>query len=489
MIVSVWKYKKFDFMILSRLICFIFIFFISSIGTYFMLVGTHFFDKKVYFSFENVPSNAFEVFADDLPVIRKGGDLYPQTGNIVRPMRIKVNVPAHRIEKVQEVKLNSLQKGKVIPFEIQFSDKKELYRLHVLPQNFPDVKIQKFDFFEDGYIFISFHGLLLKDPSYATIFDTNGNLIYYRGNKKIKESMFHIQKWKTPKGNIRYSIHAQEGTPPVDSFIGGAHYVLDENFNVIDIVRVLESDNHPALPADEHEFVLLEDGHYIVLGYKPIDIEFPNGRISQAYVGVVQEQKNEKVIFEWDGGDYPELIDACQKDCPQWMDKNADFMHVNSIQVDPLDNNLIISMANTYSIVKVDRSSGDILWHIGGKEDEFGLSPQQVFYRQHHAQMLSDGRFILFDNGLDVNNPARILIFKLDEKNKKIKEFNEIPLKTFVPCMGSVQMLSDGNFFVGCGCSYGCAAKLIDTKGQTYFRMIVNRPYRTYRAYYFPTLD
>ena len=489
MISELGKDRKIKFIALLRLILFILIFFISSIGTYLILEHGDFLGKKVLFSFKEIPAGQFEVFIDDLPVLQVGSNLYPQTGNIMRPMQIKVRIPAHHLEDTQKIKLDSLQKNQVVPFEIQFSDKKELYQLHVLPQTFPDVKMYKFVPFDDGYIFISFHGLLLKDPSYATIFDTNGNLIYYRGNKKINESMFHLQNWKTPKGKIRYSIHAQEGTPPVDSFIGGAHYVLDENFNVIDVVRVLEADNHPALPADEHEFVLLDDGHYIVLGYKPIDIEFPNGRISHAYAGIVQEQKNKKVIFEWDGSKYPELIDACRTDCPQWKDKNADFMHVNSIQIDPRDNNLIISMANTYSIVKVDRVSGKILWHIGGKADEFGLSPQQVFYRQHDAQMLSDGRFILFDNGLKAKNAARILIFKLDEKNKKIKEFKEIPLKTYVPCMGSAQMLSNENLFIGCGCSHGCASKLINMEGKTYFRMMVNRPYTTYRAYYFPSLD
>lgn len=489
MISKLGKDKKIKFVVLLRLIIFILIFFISSIGTYLILENGYFLGKKVLFSFKEIPAGQFEVFIDDLPVLQVGSNLYPQTGNIMRPMQIKVRIPTHHTERIQEVKINSLTKEEVIPLEVQFIDKKEFYQLHVLPQNFPNVKIQKFDAFDDGYIFISFHGLLLKDPSYATIFDTNGNLIYYRGNKKINESMFHIQKWKTPKGNIRYSIHAQEGTPPVNSFIGGAHYVLDENFNVIDVVRVLESDNHSALPADEHEFVLLDDGHYIVLGYKPIDIEFPNGRISHAYAGVVQEQKDEKVVFEWDGGDYPELIDACQKDCPQWMDKDADFMHVNSIQVDPKDNNLIISMANTYSVIKVNRSSGKIMWQLGGKQDDFGLTPNQKFHRQHDAQMLPNRRFVLFDNGYNVKKSARVLMFKLDEENKKVEDFKEIPLRTFIPFMGSVQVLNNENLFIGCGSSHGCAAKLIDKSGKAYFRMVVNRPYTTYRAYFFPTLD
>lgn len=491
--ICIWNCKKSGLVVFARLILTIFIFlisfFISSIGTYFLVENGHWFEKKIYFNFKDTPAGPFEVFVDDLLVIQEGLDLYPQTGNIMRPLRVKIKIPAHNVEDIYEIKLNSLRRDQVIPFEIQFADKKEMYGLHVLPKNFPNVKMYKFVPIDDGYIFISFHGLLLKDPSYATVFDTNGNLIYYRGNKKINESMFHLQKWKTPSGKVRYSIHAQEGTPPVDSFIGGAHYVLDEDFNVIDVVRVLKSDNHPALPADEHEFVLLDDGHYIVLGYKPTDIKFPNGRVSHAYAGIVQERKDNKVIFEWDGSHYSDIIDACQIECPQWMNKNADFMHVNSIQVDPRDNNLIISMANTYSVVKVDRSSGKILWQLGGKNDEFGLTQNQKFHRQHDAQMLPDGRLILFDNRYNLKEYARVLIFNLDEQNKRVQSFKEISSEALIPFMGSVQILPDENLFIGCGRSYSCAAKLINPKGEAYFQMTVNRPYTTYRAYFFPTLD
>lgn len=167
-------------------------------------------------------------------------------------------------------------------------------------------------------------------------------------------------------------------------------------------------------------------------------------------------------------------------------------MHVNSIHVDPNDNHFIISMANTYSVIKVHRQTGEILWHLGGKKDEFGLLPNQIFHRQHDVQMLPNNQFILFDNRLirsTGSTQARICVFELDEKEKKVNSFREIPLGFQVKYMGSVQQLPKDRWFVGCGSSNVCAAEMIDGNGKVLFRMTVNEPYTTYRAYFTETLD
>ena len=52
-----------------------------------------------------------------------------------------------------------------------------------------------------------------------------------------------------------------------------------------------------------------------------------------------------------------------------------DYVHLNSIGVDP-DGNLLVSSRNTHTIYKIDRSSGQIIWRLGGKHSDFDARPR-----------------------------------------------------------------------------------------------------------------
>ena len=51
-----------------------------------------------------------------------------------------------------------------------------------------------------------------------------------------------------------------------------------------------------------------------------------------------------------------------------------DYLHLNSVEVDT-DGNLLISARNTWTVYKVDRSTGAVLWRLGGKRSDFTIGP------------------------------------------------------------------------------------------------------------------
>lgn len=456
-------------------------------------------NNGLLFHLQETSKNPVDIYVDNAIVIKNGRDLYPITAQIIHPIEIKVG------QKKQTIHIDSLQKDTVIPIYLKYKDRMISYRLHTLPKQFPQIMVKKNSDVPNGYILISFHGLKLKDPSYSIITDSSGQIVYYRGNEKPLYSMFHLQQWRLKNGKIRYSMHIQEEDSQslISSFVSGYHLVLNENFEVIDKVRLLPTPEHPELLADEHEFILLDDGHYVVLGYKPIRITLSNNKTSLGFAGIVQEQKDGRVVFEWSGENNQKLIDGCYERCPALMPSQADFMHVNSIHIDPNDNHFVISLGSSYSLIKLHRKTGQVLWYLGGKNDEFGLTEQQKFLRQHDAQILSSGELILFDNATTgmwkkeydyfnkqpIVNPARIIVMNLDEENKKLLSFREIPLNFYAKFMGSVQKLSSDKWFVGCGSSTECAAKLIDAKGNDLLIMSVKQPYTMYRAYWVDSLN
>lgn len=443
------------------------------------------------FHTETMATDNLDILVDDLPVIQQGQNLYPLTANTRTPLTIKIG------EDAQEISVTKLSSDTTIPLTVHHSDQTVSYTLHTLPKNFPEITLSQDSKIPSGQILFSVHGL----SSYAIIYDTSGKVVYYRGNNKPQFSMFHLQRWTLPDGQTRYSVHEREELSDNKSFFNGSHLVLDERFRPVDRVRILPTSTHPALLAEEHEFIMLDKDHYIVLGYNPYTVKTEDGESIKVYSGIIQEQKDGRVIMDWDARNYPELLSACIEKCPALNKQHNDFMHVNSIHIDPNDNNLIVSMASSYGIIKIHRKTGEILWHLGGKNDEFGLADYQRFFRQHDVQMTKGGDLIIFDNAStnlspaeqdfyhkkNISNPARILVLKLDEKNKKITSFKEIPLNFYAKYMGSAQQLPKGRWFVGCGSSTACTAKMIDESGAELFKINGIPNHQIFRAYYIPT--
>ncbi len=450
--------------------------FCLSFGGYFLFKTDK--DEKPLVFF--IPENAeLDITIDGLPVFYQDNNIYPQTMNTFANVTIRVN----HMEK--NVSVRKIGKSDFIPIEIFSGGKSSQYKIQTLPQKFPKISLKKEQDIKSGYILTSFHGLLLVDPSYAMILDTDGRILWYRGNEDISMSAFHLQR-HSEKGKQRYSMHVQTDKTSA-SYIRGKHLLMDETFRVIDEISVLESPKHPAMPADEHEFVYIDDGHYIVLGYQEKTANVKGYDRPVRYVSVlIQEQKDGQVVFEWFSDDYPELFEACYMHCIGSTD--PDYIHMNSVFIDPKDNHLIVSLANGYTVLKLHRQTGEILWRLGGKSDEFSLTDEQRFYRQHNAYISDDRWLTLFDNQYLVSD-ARVLRLKIDEYHKKVTDMQSYSLSAPAPYMGSAQHMPDGGWFIGCGNSASCAAKYIDENAKTLFTLYVNQPYFSYRSYFFETLN
>lgn len=69
------------------------------------------------------------------------------------------------------------------------------------------------------------------------------------------------------------------------------------------------------------------------------------------------------------------------------------------------EGHFIVSVRGPSAIYKVDGSTGDIIWRLGGKEDDFGIAEEDTFWYQHDARWLNSSgtnpRYMsLFDNNV-----------------------------------------------------------------------------------------
>ncbi len=131
----------------------------------------------------------------------------------------------------------------------------------------------------------------------------------------------------------------------------------------------------------------------------------------------------------------------------------GDIDHTNAIAVDPSDGNYVLSFRNLSALVKIDAQSGDVLWQLGGKKNQFTFvgDPLGGFSGQHSVRMLSNGHVLIYDNGfLHSPQESRAVEYALDLEAKTatmVWEYRHSPA-IFTNVTGSVARLANGHTVV-----------------------------------------
>jgi hypothetical protein len=213
---------------------------------------------------------------------------------------------------------------------------------------------------------------------------------------------------------------------------------------------------------DLHEFLLTEAGSalFTCYGEAKADLSSLGGtRAAAYYYGVVQEVDvaTGRLLFEWRSDEHVSF-DESYVPTPTSPIVPWDYFHINSIDVDPTDGNLIISSRNAWAAYKLDRNSGEVLWRLGGKRSDFAMGPAARFAFQHDVRRHADGTLTLFDDEAGPPSEAsqsRGMVLALDEKSRTatvLNQYDHLPA-LLSRALGSMQDLGQGHCFVGWGIS------------------------------------
>lgn len=341
---------------------------------------------------------------------------------------------------------------------VRFKNSKTLkkYTINTLPSSFLNYTITGEGESYDGNYYMTTY-TADSATSYIFALNTEGEVVYYRQTAGFCSQ---FRKETSKKGKTRYVYTAQdtsEGSTVDMDNIYGKLVVMNENFEVIDEATYMSDDKNEKTYTI---FEYLDDGHYIVTASnKQIVNNVPGYDEVMMTQNNFQEIKDEKVIFEWKSEDYPELYEYIENIKELSKEGTNDYLHFNSIKVDPNDNNFLVSFRNISSVLKIDRENGEIIWSLGGKKDDFNLTKKQKFGYQHSIYFNTDGSMMLFDNGdnrikLGIKTESRIVKMKLNEKEMKLDEYKAYTLpNVYSMAMGSVQTMDlENNIFL---VSYG----------------------------------
>ena len=79
----------------------------------------------------------------------------------------------------------------------------------------------------------------------------------------------------------------------------------------------------------------------------------------------------------------------------------SDWSHLNDVEPIVEEDAMLISSRHQSAIFKVDRSSGELLWILGGEQNQFEFTSDALFYQQHAPRLLENGNILIFDNGMN----------------------------------------------------------------------------------------
>jgi hypothetical protein len=242
---------------------------------------------------------------------------------------------------------------------------------------------------------------------------------------------------------------------------------------------------------NQHEFLITSQDTALLTVYEPVrrDLSLLGGsKESLVIEGIIQEVDIEsgEVLFEWHSLDHvgPE---ESYVEPPQSAAYLYDYFHINSIDIDH-DENLLISARNTWTVYKIDRKSGELLWRLGGKKSDFEMGPGTQSAYQHDARRQSDGTITIFDNGAGpiVHDQSRGIVVDLDMAKMGatlVREYT-YPEKRIATSQGNMQVLPNANVLIGWGSEPYISE--FSHEGKLLFDARFPPKVESYRAFRFP---
>ena len=294
-----------------------------------------------------------------------------------------------------------------------------------------------------------------------TIVDPQGNLVWmsneFNDTLNLKVQEFNGSNYLTFWSGTKVGGQGK-----------GIYYMLDSSYNIARSIHAVGDGVH----ADLHEFKLTRDGTALFTIYNTTSVDLSSiGRSTHGWMedSVFQEVDIEtnELLFEWRASEHTDPSDTFMTNPfgGYYQGSPFDIYHINSIDKD-IQGNYLVSSRHFHSVTYIGRD-GNSIWQLGGVKNEFrDLSNGQAldFKWQHDARWVQEldengiGIISLFDNKeggiLHRDGPySRGLMLRVDVPHKTVEMLHEyIPYsKTRAPSQGSMEVLENGNVFIGWG--------------------------------------
>jgi len=358
-----------------------------------------------------------------------------------------------------------------------------------LPPNFPGITTHIYDAnaIADGYVFLAVATEVEGVGYYLMMLENNGMPVWYKELPDDYAYDFKVQ----PNGLLTYAQFIHHHT-----YTGGGdviHVVLDENFNEVETIQAGNG-----YVAEAHDFQILPNGNVLLIGYYMSEVDMSKivsgGHPAALVSGAILQELNaaRDIVFQWRTWD-----NYAFEDCSFRRAKGAvvSAFHFNTINQD-YDGHLFTS-----GIRKINRTTGEIIWNLGGDENKFtfvGVDPEEALghFSGHGFHRIPNGNVLNYDNGGRKGGGTSLVHeYALDEDSMVATHVWTYTPEPKVPAWhrGNAQRLPNGNTLIGWGGASGKsipACTEVTPNGEKVFELYFDNPnvesYRAFRFIYPP---
>jgi hypothetical protein len=351
------------------------------------------------------------------------------------------------------------------------------YWVRCLPHDFTPIQMVRHGATTPGYYLVGDIFAPPAAPGFAMVVDGNGVPVWY-----------YAQPRTAPFNSTSGVFDVDMVVPGTISFIPWPSLDSASPFEIHDLSPLKTTYVAAAgLTLDSHELHLLPNGDFLMFtdqdetgidltGYPGLNAlrePFgPNGTLLPCDVLEINP-KTGKLVWKWVATDHFDAVKDATYPGVSGDDTGvtvADPFHCNSIDVDPTGNgNLLISSRDMDSVFYIEKSSGKVLWKMGGatysKDNAAYVPVADPFLRQHDARFQpgwsnacgGKGQISLFDDETATDNPARAAVYDVNVgvgtgcAKAGATVAWQFAGATSSGFMGSFRILEDGSRVIGWG--------------------------------------
>lgn len=228
-----------------------------------------------------------------------------------------------------------------------------------------------------------------------------------------------------------------------------------------------------------HDMAEMPNGNLLVLGNNV------NGKVVEDTLYELSRETGE-VLRVWDMNSYFD-VDGCGGKNAHTSDLNyrnensnwvSDWLHLNALDYDGASNTVILSSRHQDAIIKMDLTTGEIVWILTDPDDSFPeylegklLTPVgesfEWQYGQHNVTFLPNGDVMCFDNGdyrskssegivpADTQGYSRAVVYRVNENDMTVSQVwqfgKELGTEFLAIYVSSAQYLGENHYLIDFG--------------------------------------
>ena len=261
--------------------------------------------------------------------------------------------------------------------------------------------------------------------------------------------------------------------PPSDPTQPGEWIEIDVLGNVTRTLGCLRG-----LRSRLHDLMTEPNGSYWVMcdETRQMDLTATGGVAAARVMGTVIQHVSGAglLLFEWSAFDHLAITDV---EPGERAGVNVNWTHANAFDFDG-HGNLFVSFRNLSEITKIDTRTGEVVWRMGGRRNEFNFegAPALPFARQHGMRITGNDQLILLDNlGDPAGSKARRIAYNDASRSAQlIASYSSAP-EVIALLGGTTQQLDQGRALVAFG--NGGRVEEYDATGRVVWRIEGNPGY------------